>query len=116
VPSLERTVTTGTGSRSEEVNLEQEDQVSAEQEARSSMLTAQELDRIDASVLSHARPQSRKLAMIVALAMADCDVRIPNVADAFYAKRAARLVSEGKLLASGDLRRMRNCEIRLPVS
>jgi len=80
------------------------------------MLTAQELDRIDASLLSHTRPQSRKLAMIVALAMADCDVHIPNVADAFYSKRAARLVSEGKLLASGDLRRMRYCEVRLPVS
>lgn len=98
------------------MTLEQEDQLSAKQEARAAMLTAQELDRIDASLLSHARPQSRKLAMIVALAMADCDVHIPNVADAFYSKRAARLVSEGKLLASGDLRGMRYCEVRLPVS
>jgi Protein of unknown function len=98
------------------MNLEPEDQLSREQEARVARLTAQELARIDAALISHARPQSRKLAMIVALAMADCGAHITNVADAFYSRRVARLVSEGKLLALGDVRRMRYCEVRLPDS
>jgi len=98
------------------MNVEQEDQLSAEQEARAAMLTAHELARIDAALISHARPQSRKLALIVSLAMTDCEAHITNVADVFYSRRVARLVSEGKLLAFGDLRRMRYCEVRLPVS
>jgi hypothetical protein len=98
------------------MNLEPEDQLSSEEEARAARLTAQELARIDASLMSHARPQWRKLAMIVALAMGDCGGQIKNVPDAFYSRRAAQLVSEGKLLASGDLRRMRYCEVKLPES
>jgi hypothetical protein len=98
------------------MNLEPEDQLSSDQEVRADSLTAQELSRIDAALMSHARPQWRKLAMIVALAMADCGGQITNVPDAFYSRRAAQLVSEGKLLASGDLRRMRYCEIKLPES
>jgi hypothetical protein len=54
--------------------------------------------------------------MIVALAMGDCGEQITNIPAAFYSRRAAQLVSEGKLLAFGDLRRMRYCEIRLPES
>jgi uncharacterized protein DUF3658 len=96
--------------------MEPEDQLSGEQEARAASLTAQELARIDAALMSHADRQWRKLAMIVALAMGDFGGEIANVPDAFYSRRAALLVSEGKLLASGDLRRMRYCEVRLPVS
>lgn len=105
-----------TSSHSEETNLEPEDLLSSEEESRTSRLSAEDLARIDASLLSHARPQSRKLAMIVALAMGDCGEDISNVPDAFYSRRAARLVSEGKLVASGDLQRMRYCEVRLPES
>lgn len=98
------------------MNLEPENELSDEKEARASQLSAQEVARIDASLLSHARPQWRKLAMIVALAIDDCGGDINNVPDAFYARRAARLVSEGKLMAAGDLRRMRYCEVKLPES
>lgn len=98
------------------MNLEPGDELSNEEVARASRLSVQEVARIDASLLSHARPQWRKLAMIVALAIADCDGDINNVPDAFYARRTARLVSEGKLMASGDLRRMRYCEVKLPES
>ena len=98
------------------MNWEPEDQLSSEQTARTASLTAQELARIDAALMSHARPQWRKLAMIVALAMGDCGEQITNIPAAFYSRRAAQLVSEGKLLAFGDLRRMRYCEIRLPES
>jgi hypothetical protein len=95
---------------------ETEDMLSSEEEARAALLTPQELDRIDASLTSHARPQWRKLAMIVSLAMADCDGDIENLSDAFYSRRVVQLVAEGKLLASGDLRRMRHCEVKLPES
>lgn len=100
----------------EETNLEPEDELSIEGESRATRLSPEDLARIDASLLSHARPQWRKLAMIVALAMGDCEEDISNVPDSFYSRRAARLVSEGKLVASGDLRRMRYCEVRLPES
>lgn len=105
-----------TSGRPEEINVEPDDELSSEEESRASRLSAEDLDRIDAALLSHAHPQWRKLAMIVALAMGDCGEDISNVPDAFYSRRAARLVSEGKLVASGDLRRMRYCEVRLPES
>jgi hypothetical protein len=98
------------------MNLEPEDQLSSEQTASTAGLTAQELARIDAALMSHARSQWRKLAMIVAFGIEDCGEQITNIPDAFYSRRAAQLVSEGKLLAFGDLRRMRYCEIRLPES
>jgi len=102
------------GSRPAEVNLEPEDQLSSEQEVRVASLTAEEVAWIDAALILHTRPQWRKLAMFVALAMADCRGQITDVPDVFYSKRTAQLVSEGKLLASGDLLRMRYCEIKLP--
>ncbi len=49
--------------------MEQEDLLSAEQQSLAATLTTPELDGMDAALLSHARPQPRKLAMIVALAM-----------------------------------------------
>ena len=68
------------------MNLEHEDQISDEEEVRTAALTAQELALIDAALISHARPQWRKLAMIVGLAMADCDSQITDVPDAFYSR------------------------------
>jgi len=100
----------------EETNLEPEDALSSEDELRAARLSAKDLARIDASLLSHARPQWRKLAMIVSLAMDDCGEDISNIPDVFYSRRAAQLASEGKLVTFGDVRRMRHCEVRLPES
>jgi hypothetical protein len=102
--------------RETSMESETEDMLSSEEEARAALLTPQELDRIDASLMSHARPQWRKLAMIVSLGMADCDGDIENLSDAFYSRRVVQLVAEGKLLASRDLRRMRHCEVKLSES
>lgn len=95
---------------------EMEDGLSSDQEARAALLTLQELDRIDNSLLSHVRQEWRKLATIVGLAMAECDGEIRNVSDAFYSRRVGRLVAQGRLLAFGDLKRMQRCEIRLPFT
>jgi hypothetical protein len=97
-------------------DVEPEDRISSDEDARGALLTPQQLARIDASLISQARAEWRKVAMVVALAMADCQEEIKDVSDAFYARRVAKLVSDGELLASGDLRKMRYCEVKLPES
>ncbi|HEX4049475.1 MAG TPA: DUF3658 domain-containing protein [Steroidobacteraceae bacterium] len=94
--------------------LEVDDELSSEAEARAALLTPKEIAQIDAALMSHTGNQWRKLAMVVALAMADCEEAIEGVSDAFYSRRAAKLVSDGYLVANGDLRRIRYCEVKRP--
>ena len=96
------------------MNLEPEDHLTDEQEARVSRLTPQEVSQIDAALMSHAVPQWRKVAMIVGLAMQESKNQPGDVPDVFYSRRVAHLVSDGKLVAFGDLRRMRYSEVKLP--
>jgi hypothetical protein len=93
--------------------MEPVDQLTEEEEARVALLGPRELERIDESLMSHAIQSWRKVAMIVALAMDDTRSQIQHVPDVFYSRRVAFLVSEGKLEAFGDLRRMRYSEVRL---
>ncbi len=93
-----------------------DDYISPEQEARADLLTKAEIARIDAALISNARTEWRKLAMVVALTMSDCEAEIPGLSDVFYARRAAHLVSNGSLIVEGSLRRMRYCEVKLPSS
>ena len=93
-----------------------DEDLTAEQAERLDKLSAEELGRIDSALMSHAKTQPRKVAMVVGLAMIDLGKQIKNVPDVFYAKRVAHLVALGKLQAIGDLRRMGHSEVCLPGS
>jgi Protein of unknown function len=77
-------------------------------------LSTEFVERIDAELLKHARPQGRKVAMLVSLAMSNPSVRVPGLPDLYYAERIRALVTRGLLLAEGNLKFMRYSEVRLP--
>ncbi len=76
-------------------------------------LSDEELGEIDAALLSFAKRNWRKVAMLVALAMAR-ELHQEGIPGAFYSQRVRKLVGEGRLLAQGDLHYMRFSEVRLP--
>jgi tetratricopeptide (TPR) repeat protein len=84
-----------------------------EQEAVAASLSPELVARIDATLLSHARPYNRKVAFVVAGTMMDPALRVPGLPDVFYAQRVRLLVARGLLVAEGDLRFMRYSEVRL---
>lgn len=94
--------------------LEPEDEIPNEGKARIEQLTEREIALIDAALIGHVGLQSRKVALVISLAMEDCRAALAGVPDAYYSRRVAHLVSEGKLIAFGDLRHMRYSEICLP--
>src|ERR1700754_3508469 len=87
--------------------------LTAEEAAPASRLSVEELDAVDAAVLSCARSRWRKVAMVVSLSMEKLEARYPGFSDAFYAHRVRSLVECGKLESNGDLSYMRFSEVRL---
>ena len=85
------------------------------QEAKVAQLTDDEIQAIDDALLSYARPQWQKFAMVVARAMDDLNDQIPGIPDLFYAHRIRKLVKDGHLESQGNLLYMRFSEVRLPV-
>jgi hypothetical protein len=88
--------------------------LNAEQARVASSLSQEFVARIDAELLSHARPRSRKVAMLVGLAMSNEAVRVPGLPDLYYSQRVRALVEKGALIAEGNLDFMRFSEVRLP--
>jgi hypothetical protein len=86
-----------------------------EQALIAASLSPELVDKIDAELLSHARPHLRKVAMLVGLAMTrNPNLRIPGLPDLFYAERVRALVAKGMLLSEGNINRMGHSEVRLP--
>ena len=88
--------------------------LNAEQARVAASLSADFIARIDAELLSHARRSSRKVAMLVMLAMGNEDLRVPGLPDLYYGQRVRALVEKGALIAEGNLDFMRYSEVRLP--
>ena len=88
--------------------------LSAEQARIAASLSPDLVERIDAELLSHARPRSRRVAMVVGLAMNNEAVRVPGLPDLYYSQRIRALVEKGSLVAEGNLGFMRYSEVRLP--
>ena len=88
--------------------------LSVEEAKIAASLSADFVARIDAELLAHARPQSRKVAMIVGLAMGNPSVRVPGLPDLYYASRVRTLVANGSFVSEGNLEHMRYSEVRLP--
>ena len=88
--------------------------LSPEEAEVAASLSSDFIDKIDAELLSHARPHARKVAMIVGLAMSNPAVRVPGLPDLYYAARVRALVAKGALRSEGNLGFMRFSEVRLP--
>jgi hypothetical protein len=88
--------------------------LSPEQDAIVASLGEDFVRKVDCALLSHAKPQSRKAAMLVGLTMMDADLRVPGLPDLFYSKRVRKLVEDGLLESNGNLDYMRFFEVRLP--
>ena len=88
--------------------------MSVEQARVAASLSPELVERIDAELLSHARLRSRKVAMLVGLAVGNPALRVPGLPDLYYAQRIRALVERGALIAEGNLAFMRYSEVRLP--
>ncbi len=84
-----------------------------QQEAIANSLSEEFVQTIDKTLLSHANVYWRKVAMLVALTMAESETRIAGLPDVFYSKRIRKLVEAGVLESAGDLDYMRFSEVRL---
>ena len=88
--------------------------MTTEEQAVADALSSDVVRKIDQALLSYARPQERKVAMLVGLAMTESALSIPGLPDIYYAQRVRALVESGALLVNGSLDRMRHSEVRLP--
>lgn len=88
--------------------------LSPEQEARVAQLTSKEIEAIDETLMSNAKPSWRKVAMLVGLSIGKLQDRIQDIPDLYYSQRVRKLVESGRLESQGNLAYMRFSEVRLP--
>ena len=72
------------------------------------------VEELDAAILSHARPQWRKVAMIAGRTLQELGVAPSNDQLDVVVARIRDLVARGRLAAQGNLSRPRFSEVRLP--
>jgi len=89
-------------------------ELSQDEQARVDQLSDEELSFIDRTIIESTSNQWRKVARVVGATISATPDRLKLAPDIFYAKRVAKLVSEGKLESQGDLNNMRFSEVRLP--
>jgi hypothetical protein len=77
-------------------------------------LTAEDIAAIDEAILSKLGSHWRKTAFVIAVAMYAYPERFEDIPDVFYGRRVLALAQQGLLEASGDLRKWRFSEVRVP--
>ena len=97
------------------MNEEVEFELTEEDEKRLEALSCDELALIDGWLLKHATHQWQKTAMVVVDAIGESDraEKLEDVSDLIFGLRVEHLVSQGSLIAQGNVRRMRSSEIKL---
>lgn len=97
------------------MNEEAEFELTDEDKKRLETLSCEELALIDKWLLKHATYQWQKTAMVVVDAIGESDraEKLEDVSDVIFGLRVEHLVSQGALLAQGNVRRMRFSEIKL---
>jgi uncharacterized protein DUF3658/uncharacterized protein DUF1835 len=79
-------------------------------------LVSAPITHFDALLLSHARAQWQKAAMVIARALTDfSDASLRQTDDLVLAARLRALAEAGHLESEGDLSNIRHSEVRLPV-
>ncbi len=73
-----------------------------------------DIEKIDQWLLQNITTQWQKVAMVVAKAIGESDREelLTNVPDVFFGMRVKALVSEGKVISQGNLKKMRFSEIK----
>lgn len=97
------------------MNEQEEFELSSEDKERLKTLTCEDLGLIDKWLLLHATNQWKKTAMVVVQAIGESDKaeRLEDVSDLIFGLRVENLVSQGRLLAQGNVRKMRFSEVKL---
>jgi len=90
-------------------------EMTSEQKAQVSMLTADQIQAIDQALMSNIVSNWRKVARVVGTAMGQQSDRIPGIPDLYYSERVRELVLRGVVEAQGNLAAMRYSEVRLPA-
>ena len=73
-----------------------------------------DVDELDATILSHARANWLKVAMVAARTMQERDLGLSDEQFDIVVARVRDLVAQGRLVAQGNLGRPRFNEVRLP--
>ncbi len=87
--------------------------ISAEEKAAADLLDQQEIEAIDACLLSHCTDRFLKVARVILRTENELQHRFPKLTHIFYTLRLRHLVDTGHLLAAGDVFQMRFSEVRL---
>jgi hypothetical protein len=69
----------------------------------------------DEMILSHARSQWQKVAMVVAKTLRECETKSVSASPELIAERVTALVTAGRLESQGNLIDWRRSEVRLPL-
>ena len=69
---------------------------------------------VDGLILSFAKVQWRKVAMIISHVLGECSRLGINIDERGVAERIRALVQDGQLEAQGNLSRWRHSEVKLP--
>ncbi|MFO1514139.1 MAG: DUF3658 domain-containing protein [Verrucomicrobiota bacterium] len=86
--------------------------ISAEEKAAADLLSAQDLEAIDACILSHCADHFYKVARIMGQTEDKLAGRFPKLSYVIYTQRLKHLVDTGLLDAAGDVFKMRFSEVR----
>ena len=94
-----------------------QDLLDAQDIAAIDSLTESDIKQIDEWLLSCVEENWRKVAMVVAKAISISDEKgkFLEVPDVFFGMRVESLVASGRLVAQGDLKRMRLSEVKRAV-
>jgi hypothetical protein len=86
---------------------------SAQEQSAADSLSEQDLEAIDACILSHCADRFYKVARIMGRTENELADRFPELSYVFYTQHLKHLVDTGHLDAAGDVFKMRFSEVRL---
>ncbi|NBP25925.1 MAG: hypothetical protein EBU81_15555 [Proteobacteria bacterium] len=88
--------------------------ISALEKAAADLLGPQELEVIDACILSHCTDRFLKVARVILRTENELQHRFPKLTHIFYTQRLRHLVDTRHFQAAGDVVQMRFSEVQLP--
>ena len=86
--------------------------ISAEEKAAADLLGQQELEVIDACILSHCTDRFLKVARVILRTENELQHRFPKLSHIFYTQRLRHLVDTRHFQAAGDVVQMRFSEVQ----
>ncbi|MGH1487587.1 MAG: DUF3658 domain-containing protein [Cellvibrionaceae bacterium] len=90
------------------------EEITKKQRALIDCLRQEELLEIDTALMTNTSSNWRKIARVVGTTMTQLKPKYNGIPDMFYGQRIAGLISQGKLLSQGDIKKMHFSEIRVP--